>query len=422
MPADAFRLLGQLPSVRGFVHQAVADLKEGISAVVLVNRALERKALEDLCAAELVAADAMIEQIDLALAGSEDTPFELLRRILLPDAAACQRCPGIYQLLREDALPETIILRNLPAAARQRAAWLSFINEWAEAAHSLGSTSRRRPLALLVCMNLATSAGGGEQTPAENPRLHLYWWWSVMTALEIRLLLRLRHPPGDSDHHAQRTWREFLLPALAGSDAEMADALWDPVLSDFDTLLARLCTVAAKRGWSAKLLHDLELDRYRPRRGVPAANRQLPGGMECKLWSRGLLEHIDELGIVVSSAALAVLDDTEAIRHRIWRGQAALVLPLLDELRLIICRDLNRSHGNLWITQWMNLEREQANEMVANPFSAEWGQLETCLSRAPMAAQRWLPAVQQARSVRNRLAHYQSISFADYTLLLHYLG
>ena len=414
--------LAQLPNVRTFVDRVAGDLQQGISTLVLLNPMLDQGLFEELSLASLHAANVWLEEIDLAVTPSSKRPFDHLCHLLLSDTTARKHCTSVPQLLRQVNLPEVIMVRNLPAICDKRKDWLDFLGELAEAAHGVASSQDVRPPALLVCLAPAS----GDMLPNESPRLHLHWWWSIMTALEIRLVLRTRHRLPHSSGSAQAAWREFVLPPLVGSDLALADALWESVLRDFDVVFAQLRSIASERGWRPKLLRELQVDKVQPPRSSRAAVRSCPSGAERRLWAHGLLDHVDELGTIVSSAALAVLDDTEAIRHRMWRGQAALILPLLDEIRLDVCRNLLQSCGDLWITHWMGLDGVAANEMAANPFSAEWGQIEFSLQSAPRTAPstvgRLLPAVQQARSVRNRLAHYTPVSFSDYTLLLHNLG
>ena len=70
------------------------------------------------------------------------------------------------------------------------------------------------------------------------------------------------------------------------------------------------------------------------------------------LWAEGGLQWSMEHGIEVHPSALACLGLTSDLSHRLWRGQARLLLPLLDELRLTICRRLTDRLGDGWAVRW----------------------------------------------------------------------
>ena len=76
---------------------------------------------------------------------------------------------------------------------------------------------------------------------------------------------------------------------------------------------------------------------------------------------------VDE-GVVMHSAALALLQDELALEHRIWRGAKAL-LPILDGRRLQICRFLDRSSHD-W-RKFCNYANENGWERSLSPHSGE---------------------------------------------------
>lgn len=127
-----------------------------------------------------------------------------------------------------------------------------------------------------------------------------------------------------------------------------------------------------------------------------------------------------EYGLEFHSAVLAMLDRMEVVEHRVWRSQAQLVLPQIDELRLALCLHLTHLYGSDWPHRWIKpRHREELLGVKSTPYACQWGHLEYLLSNcsALQSDVRWLSLVQCARTVRNELSHYRSISLDEYERL-----
>lgn len=141
---------------------------------------------------------------------------------------------------------------------------------------------------------------------------------------------------------------------------------------------------------------------------------------EKELWARGLLDQTPEYGIQVSPVALAALGEWHMLEHLLWRGQAALLLPILDELRLSICTELTNKYGPDWAWQWAKpLTDGEQRDARRDPLTSEWGHLKAAIAKSPVAGERgrW-PIVALAWELRNHLAHYEAVEFADYARLM----
>lgn len=74
----------------------------------------------------------------------------------------------------------------------------------------------------------------------------------------------------------------------------------------------------------------------------------------------------------------------EDIDHRLWRGQAALLLPFLDSIRLDLCAELTSLHGRDWPIRWKRpiaVDQEPGRGRVQDAVSVRVG-----ASRDPGAA------------------------------------
>lgn len=128
----------------------------------------------------------------------------------------------------------------------------------------------------------------------------------------------------------------------------------------------------------------------------------------------------EEHGIEIGSAACAVLGRREELAHRVWRGQSALLLPLLDGLRLHLCSVLSNEYGKAWPTKLgVPLDQSERQALEEDPFTAQWGYLSSLYRNAPaLRGRTQLRALTaQAWEIRNELAHYRPVPFAEFRRL-----
>jgi len=73
----------------------------------------------------------------------------------------------------------------------------------------------------------------------------------------------------------------------------------------------------------------------------------VPGRLRC-YWAVGLLQVTPEHGMELNAAGLCLLGRGAEVRHRLWRGQAAMLLPMLDDTRLKMCAQLTCDYRREW--------------------------------------------------------------------------
>src|SRR5690606_30295850 len=138
----------------------------------------------------------------------------------------------------------------------------------------------------------------------------------------------------------------------AGGDAATMKRPTNPMATGDPAagIIANLAEDGRSRGWN-KLLEKAPAllqqavigsglwsnpdDRYA--QDPPVAGR--------RLWLEGLLDKDRYEGICLHSAAAALRGDTHLVEHRIWRGQARTLLPVLDAVRLEVCEYLSDRHA-----------------------------------------------------------------------------
>jgi len=139
------------------------------------------------------------------------------------------------------------------------------------------------------------------------------------------------------------------------------------------------------------------------------------------LWAHGAAQATVEYGIEPHPAVLFVLDRRSELQHRLWRGQAELLLPTLDGIRLDVCSYLTRIYGPEWPVKWRRPDHPREEKAVLeNPLACEWGYLEWLIKECfeLRQEQRWLRLVTPASRIRNTIAHSRTISYSEYELVL----
>jgi hypothetical protein len=331
-----------------------------------------------------------------------------------PDAAEpCSASNVIRGLLRQsdvDAWPDVIVVQGLAAqTCGTRDRWIWFGREWAGLSQGVRVVSRGLPRICLV----ARANDMASPLLGETVGLSIRYWWGFPSVLEHSLLIR--NSSDGLSFGALERWREKVIPAIAGQDIDLAEHLWREPDIDMRVLLSFLREVAASRGWTRSRLtawNALDL-AHRPssRSRSPAPDERVR-----ELWAQGALSNTLEHGIELSAVAQAVLGKEADIAHRLWRGQAGLLLPMLDTVRLQICGELDRRYGTKWALDWVYPEtNREVEELRTSHFSCEWGHLESVLacgeSQALWSRRR---IVSLARHLRNELAHYKPCALKDY--------
>jgi hypothetical protein len=171
-----------------------------------------------------------------------------------------------------------------------------------------------------------------------------------------------------------------------------------------DELTHTLYDYALEQGWDAKK-EKFAANGWRP---APPLVEPVLRQHSITLWNQGWLTHTPENGEELHTALLSVLGKDSEIRHRLWRWQAALLLPLIDSVRVLICERLIASHGEDW--------PRIAGRTDVDAY-AELGALETILKNTPQLERekgQWLETIMQARLLRNAIAHYTPVDFEDF--------
>lgn len=389
----------RLPSARAFVQTVEQELRAGrfvwvlapsVDLVSTLNAALtERFWYDAVGQVSLGAIDAVHPWRGIAEALLSR---EVVATINGPDALAAA-----------ENLPEVIFLEQFETLSlADRGRWVESIGRWAVA-------PRRRLGHGGLCVTTTGAAVEGLKLVPNDVRVTTRLWAGIPSAQEVGALTRAFHGAVD----ARGRWREVLLPSLCGNDVRLVTHLWDAICGSQAQVAACLADYAARNGWERGDAESV-ISRWQPAAFRPGTQPVLSES-DRALWRRGWLSYTPEYGYEVHSAIVALLEDDEELRHRLWRAQLTLVLPLADGIRVAVCAGLQHNHGQAW--------RRLANA-EAGAGHMELGLLLHILRTTPRFSwerEQWHDAVNWAHLVRNSIAHYVPVPYSDYARLLqHY--
>ena len=410
----------QMPAARGIVNGAVDVLAQRLSQLLLCPDVGSSEAVTEAIRTELLRRDFAISGAYLpAMERKLSLECALAERLGAPTAEHC----GTYlleDLSAQPGWPDVLILEGfaeLSESSQER--WLSLLNRWSHASQK--ALGEGRVLPALCCV---AKPGTGVRLPVlGDVCLKVAWWWGVPSALESQLLCRMQDGSGSRD--VCNTWRECLLPSLTAGDIELFADLWPQITCSRAELWEALGRFGRKRGWQTGMLQESVRD-YKAGdllgghalNGFVSDTQLGPPSSLRPLWLEGLVQSTPEFGCELHSSALAILGKAETVDRRLWRAEAALILPILDTHRHRICSDLTDRYGVDWPLQWQQpVSPEELLALQESPFACQWGHLETLLRYCPgLRRERGLlPFVSHCRRVRNELAHYRPVEFADFT-------
>ena len=407
-------MLMQAPSVQQFLNALLDDLSERRSLLVLLPAGIEARDPWYAIEGHLVRRDFHIEEIVLPVLPTETSPTVALGKALNVQWPEDSSPRSIANLMISEGLPEIIHLTGFDELAEPaRTTWLAFLSEWAQVSKNLFDREATIPPALIL---FAPGSAFPPPLPESDLYLSIHYWWGFPSALEVQMLCRLEN--ASDERSPLHRWREHLIPSLVGNDISLAGHLWDHLYLDFDQLLPLLQLFGEQRGWTLQDLQAWEAEELL----LPLiSNETRPFGNPSlrwyQLWARGVLNWTPEYGIELHTAALALLSRAEDLQHRLWRGQTSLLFPLIDNVRLTLCRHLSRQYGQDWPIRWHPPDiEEEARAVQDSPLACQWGHLAWLLNNCGYlrGERRLLPVVNSTRWIRNELAHYRPIILRDF--------
>jgi hypothetical protein len=304
---------------------------------------------------------------ELALDGDADwTPAEVILErfgVDLPFGAA----RDTDAVLRAPRLQGITLMLELEGASRALADWTAFLKHYAEKARNIDAWER--PAFCLVVTGRVASP-----LPQDAPGLEVLEWRGVVSSLDMALYVarRLR---GGGVSALERQVVVAIIARMADFDAGLADILCSLELPDLFEPYEALRAYGRRRGWSEE---------------VPADS-----------WACGMADQGDG-AVRHHVAALALRQEHDAIRSRIWSGQVAVLFPELEERR----RGLIRAH---LVRLWVPFHTHDGRT-ITDVRDLELGHILFQLrSRGVALDSAYMSGIQALVDVRNILAHFDAV-------------
>jgi hypothetical protein len=376
-----------LPGPHKFVDMVERNIYDGISLIVIFPSSDLQSEFQSFFSAH-ANRNSLVAVLDLS---TQDQPAVEFLKAALPEMA---ECAYLEQIVESEFLPHILVLGQFEACdLKYQTEWFAVISRWAKKCHGAGITRS-------IILPVQALTLGGHKLPEKDTRLAYITWAGILSALEIRMVCRMN---ASGKSLVEDQWREYVLASLTGGDVRLCEYLWDVAIKGADEIAQALADYSFNHNWSEDYLSK-KLTGWKSK--PPGSDLRLnPGDLGFDVISQGITAYTPEYGEEESSAVLAHLDRKNEIHHRIWRAQASLLLPIIDEFRRRIC-DLISSfhHGEDKITV----------NGTSYDLPAEMGVLKVyfkCLNDYDPMKIKWGSAVRDVWEYRNLLSHYTPVTY-----------
>ena len=391
-----------LPSIQTFLDDIVKKLRTD-SVIVLIPETVSRDMVARLINNRLEVRQLSVQNVPYA---ADSGPVLSVSRTLDVDWPTPSTPRSIRNLQAHLDFTQIIHIRDLNTNDAldpvQRKQWTEFAVDWVRE-QKQAETSEPRAMGRL-CL-VAKLRDFDFVPPPEELGLSVVWWYGFPSSLEMRLACRISNQSDIAEEH-RRSWREQVLPALVSGDVNLAEYLWDGIFASPEDITNELVDYGLEEGisncgvWIEYASSLATLD------GDASAGRQSPSRDLLDLWANGGLVSTPEYGSELHPALLAYTGDLTEVEHRLWRGQAEFLLPILNEIRIGVCDDMTARYGPEWpICPSPPRTSYELEAVKDNPRGAEFGHIEHLLLEVSAFEEKreLLPIVSQGRTLRNEL-------------------
>jgi len=398
-----------LPSIQNFTNNISDALRSGNNALVLLPQHIDEEDIVDQLQKILFSHDLDVDMIEMGSL-SPETPVDFFDTNYPAkwESVSILRNANSY-LERVEKIADAIVLSGFSAITKtKKQEWLNFLSDWAQFNHQSKNKGTTPPALCIV----AKAEDILEFIPQSELCLSINWWWKIPSILEIKMLCRIINMDED-ESNCLSEWRENVIPSLSLDNLNLIEFLWNIASLNSEKLIDELLKYSKRFGTEGDIDHTLQgliLEKEKRIPSIPPTNLQ-------PHWAKGYISSTPEHGIELSTLALAKLGNRDELRHRIWRSQVDLLLPQIDNVRLIVCKHLTKIKGSDWPHKWSYPDSERQMLLVQeNPLTTDLGYLNFLLSRdnhfSDCAQLKQL--ISLAHEIRNQIAHYQGVDFIDY--------
>lgn len=288
----------------------------------------------------------------------DDTPRQyFLQMTGITNDSLLETVP-VNKILMSPECPNVVILHGLESIhAESRQLWISFVNEWLR--HSKNYVCHGwDKKALLLLMEDSSLL----ENICSEPGWDVNWYWNWITKTETNIVL-LCLLLGSNIMERWKPWLEAILSELAGPDLDLLEWLCQSYvqMTDSESILNLLCSYSEKKGF----LSEANKTDFRKYHGSAVNGNETPPENLYRLWEKGIVNYTPEEGLFFHSAFLAAVDEKQTILHRLWRGMARYLFPLIDQARIKLCTAFSRKYTDEW-KDHCKREKEHDEQLYGN--------------------------------------------------------
>jgi hypothetical protein len=421
-----------LPEPRRRLNEIVSDLCDGISIICTLPVPIKQDVFYLVIAEECrkIGVECKIFAYDAS---------ELLPENYIAQCCGVRLSPGeqvsIEQIFEEGGIADVTIITLSELSSDMVRHWTRMLRQWSAYARTYQARTKQCPRALMVVINQAELS----RSVKDDVYLKRYYFWGWISTVELLLVARsIAWELGLTLEES--LWVESVFVELAGTDPELLfwlldrcrvtdissarDLITRDITGDVitrDQMNEQLLAFCEEKGWAEEQV-SAGLDTGGNNNEF-AQNRPLtpPSDLD-PLWCAGMANWNDNDGVFIHSATLALQGDTATLEHRIWRGQARVLLPLLDRVRQEICDYLNRNFKQKWVSfceanRNPNLPGDASCQNGVAEYSVIVDFFRLNESKSKVLKQLRRP-VDYLRLARNNLAHYEPLGWLQFSQMI----
>ena len=396
----------------------INDLADNVTTLVLLPDLVDWRKIEYLLEEALIdKAEHLLGRSLVLVDCEEQSPVVNLSEALAINWVDKNAPRTVQNLIKNGGMPEIILLRTfMDATLEHQANWVRCLFDFNEI------RLKNRVECPAFCV-VARAMDKAVTSLASGPGFSTYYWYDFCSLAEAESFYQQEM---EGRNLAETVWKASLLASLAGEKYGLAENLDDVILKGVSPVLERLTDIAREFGWEDEDLRRQGIEQFLNRHCYISLDKLKLDNNIRQLWALGLMDFSREFGWEISSWVLGALGLRKELKHRIWRAQVKVVMPIINQLRLRIIQTLVRGYGSEWLAWDIPLtKKDNGCNKSYDPFDAElfflWNILRSH-KKELRKEQIFLPSLRQAHLLRNKLAHYETIEFAEYQDLLRRLN
>lgn len=387
--------LWDFPTAKATLKDIVSDLRSGISQILLWAIPHDQEAFLERLGSEL----------------SREYECEV-RRVYLEEFHSNQiTSSGIGDAVRLpsrskiplDNPPEIVLLVGFEKRSlNDQRLIMEFYRKWRSIAHS---DDIRDTLVIIIparCLADEHVIYLLREKPEVKGRIRIIA--GIPSAIEVQLAFRQEATVALKP---EEQWKEFLISSIAGNDLELASFLWTCKLGSLQNVQSAIEDFMNQyqtdelSNWN----HTIPVGWKPIPRGVrPSLEKHL---LNLKLIEQRVTLYTPEMGEEIHPVITLITKNEEELKHRMWRFQSSLLMPIIDQIRMKMISLL----GDKLQASGLNVKEVEIRD-ICNFLRS--------LSSEAQDKQLYYEPLERIRNIRNNLAHLTPISLEECAALFNF--